>query len=374
MDINKYLERYTILHKPRYDRLKVIYEGFPQEIIGKYRFSFVEIYSTLIFPRRIKLNGNQYIIIDHHFSNLFAHYTSAYLCAVGRLEFDRNSELLRHIMKSIILLSQASLQEEISSLALSFVQEYVGNGAVLGKYDSLLNLQEKNTVLNQTEIFANMFTIIHEIGHIRYNELKDHENGYQGFRDILNHVNSFDATESDQEIIAMLMALREDDKTNTEELYCDFVAVLEIIDTIEKVFGSSMSNLEKTTITIESIMLSIGFQALLIQNKLYWQLKYYQCRNMVEKAEKMQETIQKEFSQLQMRGSFLYSLVHGLVCKKHNMNYKKSYFVKSSAFDEASFEMFEFYSDRILMRAIWNEKNYSVQEMKEIRNRLLGWN
>ena len=77
MDINKYLTRYTILHEPKYDRFGKIIKGFPQEIDGKYRSNFVEIYSTFIFPRRIKLNGKQYIIIDHHFENLFAHYSSA---------------------------------------------------------------------------------------------------------------------------------------------------------------------------------------------------------------------------------------------------------------------------------------------------------
>ena len=51
MDINKYLTRYTILHEPKYDRFREVIKGFPQEI-----------YSTFIFPRRIKLNGKQYII------------------------------------------------------------------------------------------------------------------------------------------------------------------------------------------------------------------------------------------------------------------------------------------------------------------------
>ena len=79
-------------------------------------------------------------------------------------------------------------------------------------------------------------------------------------------------------------------------------------------------------------------------------------------------------SQLQVRGTFLYTLAHELVCKKHNMDDTKSYFAKSSAFDDASFEMFHFYSDRILGRALWNEQHYSIEEMKKIRNQLLGWN
>lgn len=203
MDINKYLTRYTILHELKYDRFREIIKGFPQEIDGKYSSNFVEIYSTFIFPRRIKLNGKQYIIIDHHFENLFAHYSSAYLCTVKRLEVDIDSEYLKHeylkhIMKSIIMISRASLQEEIPDLALSFVQEYVDSGAVLGKYDSLLHLFGKDTPLNETEIFSNMFTILHEIGHIRYNDLQGNENGFLGFQDMLKSVTPFDASESDQ--------------------------------------------------------------------------------------------------------------------------------------------------------------------------------
>ena len=171
VEINKYLNRYTLLHEPTYTRLREIIEGFPQVIKGKYESRFVEIYSASIFPRSIKLNGEQYIIIDHHFENLFAHYSLAYLCEVGRINANIDNEYLRHIMKSLILLSQASLQEKIPSLALSFAQEYVNSGAFLGRYDSLLNLSGKDESLNEVEIFSNMFTILHEIGHLRYNDL-----------------------------------------------------------------------------------------------------------------------------------------------------------------------------------------------------------
>lgn len=90
---------------------------------------------------------------------------------MGRINANIDNEYLRHIMKSLILLSQASLQEKIPSLALSFAQEYVNSGAFLGRYDSLLNLSGKDESLNEVEIFSNMFTILHEIGHLRYNDL-----------------------------------------------------------------------------------------------------------------------------------------------------------------------------------------------------------
>lgn len=374
MEINKYFARYTILREPKYERLREIFEGFPQEIAGKYRSRFVEIYSTFIFPKRIKLENEPYIIIDHHFGNLFAHYSMAYLCAVNRIEANIDCEYLRHIVKSIIILSQASLQEEIPSLALSFAQEYVDSGAPLGKYDSLLNLCGKDTAINETEIFSNMFTILHEIGHVRYNDLQENENGSLGFQDMLKSVRLFDILEAEQDIKNMFMALKSDDKTNVEELYCDVSAVLELIDIIEKVFGTSMSSSEKATITIESIMLSIGFQALLIQNKLYWQLLYYRYHNMKERAEKTQKTIERQFNRLQVRGSFLYIIAHNIICKKHDIDFSRSYFARTSAFDDASFEMLQLYSDRIFRRALCNEQKYSVEEMKEIWKRLLGWN
>ena len=374
MEIDKYLIRYTLLREPKYERLREIFEGIPQKIDGKYRSRFVEIYSTFIFPRRIKIKDEPYIIIDHHFGNLFAHYSLAYLCAVNRIEANIDCEYLRYIMKSIIILSQASLQEEIPSLALSFAQEYVDSGAPLGKYDSLLNLCGKNTALNELEIFSNIFTILHEIGHVRYNDLQENENGLLGFQEMLKSVGAFDILETKQDIINMFIALKSDDKTNVEELYCDVVAVLELIDIIEKVCGTSMSSSEKATITMESIMLSIGFQALLIQNKLYWQLLYYQYHGMKERAEKIQETIEKEFNQLQVRGTFLYTIAHQIICQKHNIDFSRNYFARTSAFDDASFEMLQLYSDRIFRRTLCNEQKYSVEEMKVIRNRLLGWN
>lgn len=373
VEINKYLNRYTLLNKPTYTRFREIIEGFPHVIKGKYKSRFVEIYSASIFPRRIKLNGEQYIIIDHHFENLFAHYSLAYLCEVGRINANIDNEYLRHIMKSLILLSQASLQEEIPSLALSFAQEYVNSGASLGRYDSLLNLLGKDEALNEVEIFSNMFTILHEIGHLRYNDLQENENGILGFREMLKNAVEFDGLESSQDIINMLMALKAGDKTDTEELYCDLVAVLELTDLIEKVFGSTISSREKTTITIEAVMLSIGFQAILIQNTLYWQLMYYQRKGLNEKAGKVQGMIEKKFNQMQIRGSYLYTLAHGIICRKHKMDYTKSYFLRSSGFDDASFEMLQLYADRILNRALWYEQNYSIEKMKETRNELLKW-
>ena len=244
----------------------------------------------------------------------------------------------------------------------------------MGKYDSLLNLCGKDTAINETEIFSNMFTILHEIGHVRYNDLQENENGSLGFQDMLKSVRLFDILEAEQDIRNMFMALKSDDKTNVEELYCDVSAVLELIDIIEKVFGTSMSSSEKATITIESIMLSIGFQALLIQNKLYWQLLYYRYHNMKERAEKTQKTIERQFNRLQVRGSFLYIIAHNIICKKHDIDFSRSYFARTSAFDDASFEMLQLYSDRIFRRALCNEQKYSVEEMKEIWKRLLGWN
>ena len=74
---------------------------------------------------------------------------------------------------------------DIPGLALSFTEEYIQNGEILKKYDTLLGLENKNHILNQVEIFANMFTIYHEVGHIRYNELENAENGYGDFVDYL---------------------------------------------------------------------------------------------------------------------------------------------------------------------------------------------
>lgn len=373
VDINNYLNRYTLLHKPKYNRLRVVVDSFPKVIKDKYNSRFIEIYSTSIFPRRIKMNGEQYIIIDHHFGNLFAHYSLAYLCEVGRINANPDNEYLRHIMKSIILLSLASLQEELPSLALSFAQEYVDCGALLGRYDSLLNLLGKDDVLNEVELFSNMFTILHEIGHLRYNDFQESENGVLGFRKMLKKAVEFDGVGCSEDIINMIMALKAEDKPNVEELYCDLVAVLEITDVIEKVFGANMSSREKTIITIEAIMLSVGFQALLMQNTLYWQLLYYRKKKLNEKAEKIQEIIQKKFNQMQIRGSFIYTLANGIICKKHKMNYSDSYFLRSSAFDDVSFEMFQLYAERILSRALWFEQTYSTEVMKETRNNLLKW-
>lgn len=43
---------------------------------------------------------------------------------------------------------------------------------------------------------------------------------------MLKEIVEFDSSESSQDIINMLIALKADNKTDTEELYCDLVAAL----------------------------------------------------------------------------------------------------------------------------------------------------
>ena len=191
VNIDKYLTRYNLLHEPQYARFKDVFVEFYRAQENRYKTSIKEIYSTRIFPSRVKANGKHYIIVDYHFANMFSYYSTFYLCFSNQLPFELDKERVKLLIKNLIILSQASLQEDIPSLALSFAEEYIRNGEIFKKYDSLLDLENKNHILNRVEIFANMFTIYHEAGHIRYNELETSENGYGDFVDYLEWWCSF---------------------------------------------------------------------------------------------------------------------------------------------------------------------------------------
>ena len=141
VNIDKYLTRYNLLHEPQYARFKDVFVEFYRAQENRYKTSIKEIYSTRIFPSRVKANGKHYIIVDYHFANMFSYYSTFYLCFSNQLPFELDKERVKLLIKNLIILSQASLQEDIPSLALSFAEEYIRNGEIFKKYDSLLDLE-----------------------------------------------------------------------------------------------------------------------------------------------------------------------------------------------------------------------------------------
>ena len=122
VDIDKYLTRYNLLHESQYTRFKDAFIEFYQAQEDRYKTSIKEIYSTRIFPSRVKANGEHYIIVDYHFANMFCYYSTFYLCFSDRLPFELDKERVKLLIKNLIILSQASLQLDIPGLAFSFAE------------------------------------------------------------------------------------------------------------------------------------------------------------------------------------------------------------------------------------------------------------
>ena len=373
VDIDKYLTRYNLLHEPQYTRFKDVFVEFYQAQKNRYKTSIKEIYSTRIFPSRVKANGEHYIIVDYHFANMFSYYSTFYLCFSNQLPFELDKERVKLLIKNLIILSQASLQEDIPSLALSLAEEYIRNGAIFKKYDSLLDLENKNHILNQVEIFANMFTIYHEAGHIRYNELENAENGYGDFVDYLEWCCSCVDTTFSQNPIELKRVFEKNEQPTLEELYCDLHAVVGIKDDVKRVCQNHLSDYEMARLTIDSIMLAVEFQGLLIQNRLQWKSMYYHYNNMYEKEEQMQLAIRREFDHYQIRlSSLLLMATHG-VGQEFKIDKWIDLYKGSNIFDEISIELLNDFSERIMERTRWNELHYSEQDMIKMRNLLLRW-
>lgn len=373
VDIDKYLTRYNLLHESQYTRFKDAFIEFYQAQEDRYKTSIKEIYSTRIFPSRVKANGEHYIIVDYHFANMFCYYSTFYLCFSDRLPFELDKERVKLLIKNLIILSQASLQEDIPGLALSFAEEYIRNGEIFKKYDSLLDLENKNHILNRVEIFANMFTIYHEAGHIRYNELENAENSIGDFLNYLEWWCSCVDTTFSQNPIELKRVFEKDEKSTLEELYCDLHAVVGIIDDVKRVCHNNLSDYEMAILTIDSIMLAVEFQALLVQNRIQWKRMYYHYNNMYEKEERMQIAIRKEFDHYQIRFSLLLLMVTYGVGQEFKYDKGLNLYKGSDVFDEISIELLNDFSERIMERAGWNELHYSEQEMSKMRNLLLRW-
>lgn len=373
VDIDKYLTRYNLLHELQYTRFKDVFIEFYRAQKDRYKTSIKEIYSTRIFPSRVKVNGEHYIIVDYHFANMFIYYSTFCLCFSNQVSFELDKERVKLLVKNLIILSQASLQEDIPSLALSFAEEYIRNGEIFKKYDSLLNLRNMNYILNQVDIFANMFTIYHETGHIRYNELEKTNNGYWDFMEYLEWCCSCVDTTFSKNPVELKKVFEKDEKPTLEELYCDLHAVVGIIDDVKRVCHNNLSDYEMARLTIDSIMLAVEFQALLVQNRMQWKRMYYHYNNMYEKEERMQVAIRREFDHYQIRFSLLLFVAIHSVELEFELDKWFDLYKGSDVCDETSVELLNDFSERIMERARWNGLHYSEQEMGKMRNLLLRW-
>ena len=67
MDIHTYVNKHNLLHEPRYVKYEEEFHAFEDFMHEKYGINFIEIYSTKMFMKRVKLKDGSYFVIDCHF-------------------------------------------------------------------------------------------------------------------------------------------------------------------------------------------------------------------------------------------------------------------------------------------------------------------
>lgn len=383
MDIETYIKNHNLLHEPIYTRYVEIFHGFQNIMHYKYGLNFVEIYSTKMFMKRVKLNNKSYYIIDYHFWNLFEHYLVAFYLCTHRYPITITPDYLIHIRRMIhnlIILTQASLQDDIPSLALSFAQEYENIGATFGKYDKIVTTKAaESSLIDNVVQFSYMAGIIHEMAHERLNILSSDNNGYQAFISFLIETLKYDP-KSDVLRKAQLEVrtiFETHDFNGLAELFCDFVASLEIIDIIKKVLNNI--DIEKEDkfhihLIVDVITTPIFFQAFLVQNQMHWRYEYYMLNHMNKEGEKQYERIKRYYSEIMSRGTFLYYIIVNILVLRDNVSEESLLLKRTEEFDDISFKLFEKdYSESIIKRAVDNQKKYSDFKSRQIRNEILHW-
>ena len=374
MDIHTYVNKHNLLHEPRYVKYEEEFHAFEDFMHEKYGINFIEIYSTKMFMKRVKLKDGSYFVIDCHFWNLFEHYLTAYYFCVGRFPFGCDMNYVRYMISNLILLTQASLQDDIPALALSFAQEYEYAGASFRKYDTLVAAESDVGIINEVIIFAFMAAILHETGHERFHKLSADACGYTGFMTFLREATSFEPEDGKmREILNRTKAVMDSgDLVSCEEMYCDFFSALEMIDIVEKALGNLKSSRDRARLMLEVLILPLMFQAELVQNQLHWRHLYYCRKEMERDGHKTWMQIERYYNQLTSRGSFLSFLYHYLICQKCGID-SESVKIKSTAeFENISLSLLRS-GIRILNRACENEEKYSGLEAQRLRNQILNW-
>lgn len=374
MDIYSYINRHNLLHAPKYVKYEKDFHIFMDFIHEKYGINFIEIYSTRMFMKRVKLNDETYFILDYHFWNLFEHYLTAYYFCAGRFPFGCNMDFVHYMIYNLIILTQASLQDDIPPLALSFAQEYERLGAPFKKYDMLVTAESSVSMIDEVIYFSLMAAILHEMGHERLNELSPSDNGYRGLMALLKKITLIEPDDKTmrEAVKRTKIVLNSRELTGSEEVYCDYFSAMETIDIVEKVYGSQKSPKEKARLIYEVLTLPFLFQAVLVQNQMHWKYLYYQAKGMDKDCHKTDTQIKQYFNELTSRGSFLNFLYQLEICRKYGIAPETLKREPIPDFDEISQLLLDKH-DYFFKKSFENEKKYSAFEARQLRNKILHW-
>lgn len=378
MDIYEYIQDNYNLHlNPQYTKHEEFFHHFQREMERKYGIKTIEIYSTSMFPRQVSIGNERYYLSDNHFWNMYEHYLTAHFLCSRRISIGISYDNLMSMISNMLLLAMANLQDHHPHLALSFAQEYQRCGMRMGDYAKSFFDTGVIPEIDRIVFFSYVSVFIHEIAHKRYNSLECDESGVNDFIKILESFpkDKMPLNENMRNaILEMQRLLAENDKKGLEELYCDFCSMVSVIDLVVKKCGDTFSLDECVKLTMESLMLPIIFQVLLVQNQLFWEHKYYQFFSMDMKAEKTFKKIKKLFTETMSRTSFICLIAQVYLVDQYSVSADAVNLIKVSEFDDISKYLLDSrHSFEILQRTKDNEKKYSMYEARELRDKILRW-
>lgn len=378
MEINEYIQdNYNLHRNAKYTKHEEFFHHFQREMERKYGIKTIEIYSTSIFPRQVSIGNERYYLSDNHFWNMYEHYLIAYFLCSRRISIGISYNDLLSMIFNMVLLAMANLQDHHPHLALSFAQEYQRCGMRMGDYERSFFDTGVIPEIDRIVCFSYVSVFIHEIAHKRYSSFEHDKIGFDDFIKLLKSF-SKDKLPSDENMrnaIQEMQRLLEGNNTKgIEELYCDFSSMVSVIDLVVKKFDNVFSLDECAKLTMESFLLPIIFQVLLVQNQLFWEQQYYCFFNMDAMAEKTYEKIKKLFTETMSRTSFICLIAQMYLVDRYSVSANAVNLIKVSEFDDVSkYLLNSGYSFEILQRAKENEGKYSKYEARELRNKILKW-
>lgn len=378
MDINEYLEQTcNLLHYAPYTKYDDMFHWWQRALEKRYHIKTVEIYSSEIFPRHIKLQGEQFYIHDKHFWNMYEHYLMAYFLCSKKLDIGMRYDTLLEMIRSMVLLAMANLLDSHPYLALSFAQEYQARGASMGHYNrSFLNTGQIPDIDILVQ-FSFPLVFFHEIGHSIYNSPGNERDKAQ-FTDFLLSAIRIPAPDEQMAHIyeEIEKIFRTDDKASLEEMFCDFLAENTLIDFADRVFKDDTVGLNVLTLIAEATVLPITLQAFLLQNKLHWEMLYYRFNHMDTEYHKAKKRVERTYTELTARGSFQTFLNRLFWSRRRGASFQDIEVQTVHEFDTISKELLgnPFFTFQILEREQSNRRMGSILHAQKMKNEILKWN
>jgi len=393
--LNDYLNNYSTIHNnpPFHEK-----EGILKTLNIYKNLETKEVFTTNIYPQRIKFENQNYLLWDNNLWDLYARF----LVGINKYIKNENKFDICDYFFGLFLLFLSCRYDKIPSLSYFFADFGTKTNLIIPystlNYNNLINNLDD---FENTFLFGKWFVFEHEIMHFKYGEDKKLYEKHAELVDkackficeSLKHDNSLKNIKEKESYIYFYNVIS-NNKKYMEELCCDIFAIYNIVPIYSKLYYLPLNEAYGECFRLSRYI--INFQNILNQIEDHWKNSYDYIKNiyLTPKKEYLNKTYNdidkmvkekknKQNDQYNIR-LFFVPMVSSITYQMLGINIVNTMtditdFFSSDIYKYCFIPMidntvigFEF-TNKLYKYLISIYDKFSLTEFKHMRNKLIGW-